>query len=431
MAENAREIVLDTLLEMERNKVYSHQLMKAVLEKYDYLDPKEKRFIKRLTEGCIERKIELDFIIEQYATLRIAKMKPLIRCVLRMGVYQLIYMDSVPDSAACNESVKLAVKRKFTNLKGFVNGILRKVESNKENLPYPDEQKEPLLAFSVRYSMPEWIIKIWINSYGVDQTKKMLENLLAIHPVTIRFAHTLTKEQIEEYIQTYRERNIKVSSCKELPYAYTLEGVEGISSLPGYEEGAFLVQDISSMMCLEAVGFQPTDEVIDVCACPGGKTMFAAELGRHVISRDVSEKKADRIRENVTRMHLDDKVDVQVFDATNTDEGLIGKMDVVIMDVPCSGLGVIGKKQDIKYNVNPEQLAELGEIQKDIVNHSIPYVKKGGKVVYSTCTIRKEENELMCEYIQKNHGLKLIEMKQILPLNKQTDGFFYGIFIKE
>jgi len=224
---------------------------------------------------------------------------------------------------------------------------------------------------------------------------------------------------------------VKVSPCQELSYAYTLEGVEGISTLPGYVEGDFLVQDISSMLCLEAVGFQETDDIIDVCACPGGKTIFAAELGKHVISRDLSDRKAARIRENIERMQLTDKVTVEVFDATNTDEKLQGTMDVVIMDVPCSGLGVIGKKQDIKYNVNPEQLIELGNIQKSIVDHSIPYVKKGGKVVYSTCTIRREENEDMCEYISKTHQLKLVEMKQILPLNKRTDGFFYGIFVKE
>lgn len=431
MADNAREIVLDTLLEMERNKVYSHQMMKAVLEKYDYLDPKDKRFIKRLTEGCIERKIELDYLIEQYATLKVNKMKPLIRCVLRMGVYQIIYMDSVPDSAACNEAVKLTVKRKFTNLKGFVNGILRRIESNKDALPYPDEKKSPLLAFSVRYSMPEWIIKMWVEDYGIEQTKVMLQNLLAVHPVTIRFTHGVSEEKRKEYICAYENMHMKVTACKELPYAYTLEGVEGIANLPGYAEGDFLVQDISSMMSLEAVGFQATDGIIDVCACPGGKTIFAAELGKHVISRDLSEKKAARIQENIERMQLTDKVEVQVYDATNTDESLVGKMDVVIMDVPCSGLGVIGKKQDIKYNVNQEQLVELNEIQKSIVDHSIPYVKNGGKVVYSTCTIRKEENENMCEYIAKQHGLQLVEKKQILPLNRHTDGFFYGIFVKE
>lgn len=430
MADNAREIVLDTLLEMERNKVYSHQLISAVLEKYDYLDIKDKRFIKRLSEGCVERKIELDYIIECYASLKVAKMKPLIRCILRMGVYQILFMDSVPDSAACNEAVKLAVKRKFVNLKGFVNGILRKIVSNKDAIPYPDPKKDTVGYLSIKYSMPEWIIQMWVKDYGYDKTEMILKNLLETHPVTIRFSALLSQEEKAHYIEEYRKMGFTVNAVENLDCAYTLQGVEGISALQGFMEGHFVVQDISSQMCLEAVGFEKGDHVIDVCACPGGKTIFAAERTEKVIARDVSEKKTAKITENLERMNLLNKVKVEVFDATNTDESLIEKMDVVLMDVPCSGLGVMGKKRDIKYNVSPEGLNELLELQKSIVDHSILYAKKGGKIIYSTCTIRKEENEEMCKYIEDNYPVKLVEMKQILPENNSIDGFFYGKFIR-
>ncbi len=430
MADNAREIVLDTLLEMERNKVYSHQLIGAVLEKYDYLDVKDKRFIKRLSEGCIERKIELDYIIECYASLKVSKMKPLIRCILRMGVYQILFMDSVPDSAACNEAVKLAVKRKFVNLKGFVNGILRKIVTNKDGIPYPDAKKDSTGYLSIKYSMPEWIVQMWLQDYGYDKTEMILKNLLETHPVTIRFSYSLSEEEKKHYIEEYKKLGLVVNEVDNLDYAYTLQGVEGISALPGFAEGLFVVQDISSQMCLEAACFEADDQVIDVCACPGGKTMFAAERVKTVISRDVSEKKTAKIIENLERMNLLDKVRVEVFDATNTDEALIEKMDVVLMDVPCSGLGVMGKKRDIKYNVSPEGLKELHELQKAIVDHSILYAKKGGRIIYSTCTIRKEENEEMCKYIQDHYPVKLVEMKQILPKNNSIDGFFYGKFIR-
>ncbi|MDE6516638.1 MAG: 16S rRNA (cytosine(967)-C(5))-methyltransferase, partial [Acetatifactor sp.] len=183
MAENVREIVLDTLLEMERGKVYSNQVIKAVLDKYDYLDSQEKRFIKRLTEGCVERRIELNYILDQYSSVPTAKMKPLIRCLMQMSVCQILYMDSVPDSAACNEAVKLAGRRKFTNLKGFVNGVLRKIISQKERLPLPDQEREPLQYLSVRYSRPEWIGGMWLAEYGREQTRELLEQLLAVHPV--------------------------------------------------------------------------------------------------------------------------------------------------------------------------------------------------------------------------------------------------------
>ena len=211
MAENVREIVLDTLLEMERGKVYSNQIIKAVLDKYDYLDRQEKRFIKRLAEGCVERRIELDYILDQYSNVPTAKMKPLIRCLMRMSVYQILYMDSVPDSAACNEAVKLAGRRKFTNLKGFVNGVLRKVISRKDCIPLPDPEGDPLQYLSVRYSMPEWIVRMWLAEYGEEQARELLEQLLAVHPVTIRFVPRVTEAQRQDYIRRWQQRGVRVT----------------------------------------------------------------------------------------------------------------------------------------------------------------------------------------------------------------------------
>ena len=158
---NSREIILDILLEMERNGEFSSTLIKGVLDKYDFLPPQEKAFIKRVTEGSIERQIELDFILNQFSSVPVRKMKPLIRCLMRMSVYQLLYMDAVPDSAVCNEAVKLAAKRKFQSLKGFVNGILRNISRNKESIVYPDPEKEPQKLLSIRYSMPLWLVALW------------------------------------------------------------------------------------------------------------------------------------------------------------------------------------------------------------------------------------------------------------------------------
>ena len=290
MAENVREIVLDTLLEMERGKVYSNQIIKAVLDKYDYLDRQEKRFIKRLAEGCVERRIELDYILDQYSNVPTAKMKPLIRCLMRMSVYQILYMDSVPDSAACNEAVKLAGRRKFTNLKGFVNGVLRKVISRKDCIPLPDPEGDPLQYLSVRYSMPEWIVRMWLAEYGEEQARELLEQLLAVHPVTIRFVPRVTEAQRQDYIRRWQQRGVRVTRSDALEYAYYLEGVLGVAALEGYEEGAFLVQDVSSMLCVEAAGLREGDRVMDVCAAPGGKALLAAQKASHVLARDVDRK---------------------------------------------------------------------------------------------------------------------------------------------
>ena len=426
MAENTREIVLDTLLEMERTKVFSHQLIKSVLDKYDYLEASEKRFMKRLIEGCIERRIELDYCIEQYASVKVNKMKPLIRCLMRMGTYQILYMDSVPDSAACNEAVKLAGKRKFTNLKGFVNGVLRKIAANKDNIPMPDPEKTPVEFLTVKYSMPAWIVEMWLEEYGLETVGKILDGLMEIHPVSIRFADTVSQAQKDAYIAAWEKEGVVVKQSPYLEYAYTLENVEGIAALKGFEEGTFTVQDISSMLMVEAAGIKAGDKCMDVCAAPGGKSMLAAAKAAEVLARDVSEYKTDLIRMNCERMGISNKVFVEVWDAAVEDPARKDYADVLIMDVPCSGLGVMGKKRDIKYNVTPESIESLLQLQKAIIDASWQYVKKGGTLMYSTCTIDKKENQDMARYICEKYPFMIEEERQILPGLMQADGFYYA-----
>lgn len=426
MADNSREIVLDMLLEMERNKTFSHKLVKAVLDKYDYLESQEKRFIKRLTEGCIERKLELDYIIGQFSSVPVNKMKPLIRCLVRMGTYQILYMDSVPDSAACNESVKLAGKRKFTNLKGFVNGVLRKISSNKNNIPMPDKAKDAVYYMSIRYSMPQWIVEQFTKDYGSEDTQRILEGLMEIHPISIRFSCGITPEERAELIASWEAQGVSVNASEEVKDAYFLTGVDGLSGLEGFAEGKFTVQDVSSMLAVQAADIKEGDFVMDICGAPGGKSMLAAEKAGKVLCRDVSEEKVSLIEENLERMGLTDKVETQVYDATVYDEDMKEQADVVIMDVPCSGLGVMGKKRDIKYNISTESLESLGILQKDIVDNSWQYVKKGGVLLYSTCTIHRAENEDMVKYICDNYPFEVEEQRQILPGFAQADGFFYA-----
>ncbi len=428
MADNIREIVLDTLLEMERSRVYSNQAVKAALDKYDYLDSQDKRFIKRLAEGCVERRIELDYLLDQFSSVPVSGMKPLIRCLLRMGVYQILYMDGVPHSAACNEAVKLAGKRKFTNLKGFVNGVLRKIASRKDSLPLPDPEAEPLLYLSVRYSMPQWIVEMWLAEYGLEQTRELLEQLLTVHPVTIRFTRGVTEEQRRDYLLKWQKRGVQVTRSEYLDYAYYLEGVLGVTALEGYEEGAFMVQDVSSMRCVEAAGLKEGDRVMDVCAAPGGKALLAAEKVSHVWARDVSEHKLDRIRENACRLGMEEKLELELWDACREDPDKAGSADAVFMDVPCSGLGVLGKKRDIKYHVTPDSLEELIKLQRRIIQGSWRYVKPGGVLMYSTCTINRRENQENCDWICENFPFVLEESQQLLPRQAHMDGFFYARF---
>lgn len=444
---NTRELSLDILMAVEKGENFSHKLLKDTLDKYDYLERKDKAFMKRIVEGTLERQMYLDFVINAYSNTPVNKMKPLIRSLLRMSTYQIIFMQ-VPDRAVCNEAVKLAAKRKFVNLKGFVNGVLRKIAASKEQLP--TVSREDIVSFlSITYSMPVWLVEKWISELGAETTEGILKQLLEISPVTIRIKESVSLEDKEVLLMQMKEQGIEVKQHPYLPYAYTLSHLEGMHLVPGFSQGLIAVQDVSSMLAVEAAGIQPNDMILDVCAAPGGKTMLAAEktgINGTVLARDLSDMKVSFIEENAGRMCLD-QVQVQVHDALVLDESMIGKADVVIADIPCSGLGIIAKKRDIKYNVTPESLKELQELQRQILNVVTQYVKPGGTLIYSTCTINPMENEENRTYILEQLGFEAVSLDaylpdvlksdttkegylQLIPSIHQTDGFFISKFCK-
>lgn len=428
MAENTREIVLDTLLALERGEEFSHRLIRAVLDKYNYLEERDKAFIKRLTEGTIERQTELDYYLDACSSVPVRKMKPLIRCLMRMSVYQLLYMDNVPDSAVCNEACKLAQKRKFGSLKGFVNGVLRGIARQKENLPMPDRTASLLEYLSVKYSMPLWLVRLWTEAYGAERTEKILQGLLDIHPVSLRFPADLSGAEREKLVRDLEQTGACLRQSALIPCIYMVENTENIAELPGFAQGKFVVQDASSAMAVEAAGIKAGDFVLDICAAPGGKSILAAEktgVSGRVLARDVSGKKTDLITENIERMGMTN-ITVEVHDATEPDESMQGRADVVLADVPCSGLGVLGKKRDIKYRVSPEKLLSLEELQRAIIESCWQYVRHGGVLLYSTCTINPAENENMVRWIAANFPFVLEEERQFMPGEDETDGFYYA-----
>ncbi|MCM1045073.1 MAG: 16S rRNA (cytosine(967)-C(5))-methyltransferase RsmB [Candidatus Gastranaerophilales bacterium] len=393
-----REIVLDILLTLEREDVFSNRLIASVLDKYDYLDGRDKAFIKRVAEGTIERQIELDYDLDQISSTPVRKMKPLIRCLLRMSAYQLLYLDAVPDSAVCNEACKLAQKRGFQNLKGFVNAVLRNLAKQKGALALPDESDGGIRRLSVQYSVPEWLVRMWMEEYGIEIAETLLEGALKVHPVTIRFRADLAESERSRFLHEMEEMGVIANRSVYLGNLYTLENVEGVRSLPGFAQGIFTVQDVSSALAVEAAGIHRGDFVMDVCAAPGGKSMFAAEKAERVLARDLTEGKLAILEENLRRMRISNVI-TERYDATQTDENYLGQADVVLLDVPCSGLGVMSRKRDIKYRATPESLSEIVKLQRQIVAHSWQYVKPGGILLYSTCTIHRAENEQMVEWI--------------------------------
>lgn len=430
---NEREIIFDSLFEILEKKQYSHIVLKAVLDKYDYLPKQQRSFIKRVCEGTIEQMLYLDYVINQFSKTKTNKMKPLIRTLLRMGTYQILFMDSVPDSAACNEAVKLAAKRGFSNLKGFVNGVLRSISRQKDEITYPDREKDESCYLSIRYSMPLWIVNLWLSDFGSEKTEEILKGLLVQRPVTIRVRESLEKAVIDELLERMKQAGITLTACKELPYAYFVTGMDRIELMPGYEEGYFVVQDIGSMQVVEQAGIRPESKIYDVCAAPGGKAIHAADKMKGtgmVIARDLSEDKTDFIEENIERLSVKN-VKAAVYDATVLDESAINTADVVIADLPCSGLGVIGRKSDIKYRITKESVEEISALQKQILKTVSQYVKVGGTLMYSTCTITKAENEENRDYILKNLPFTLEKELQLLPGIDQADGFYMAKFIRK
>lgn len=447
--ENTRELAVDMLLEMIEKNKYSHLVIREVLDKYNYLDNRDKALMKRITEGTLERRIQMDYILNQFSKVPVTRMKPFIRNLLRMSVYQLLFMDQIPDSAVCNEAVKLAGKRGFRSLSGFVNGVLRNIGRNKDQIIYPHPEKEQAQYLSVIYSMPEWLVRKWIQEYGVTRAEGILKSTLEVSPVTIRLKETMTEEEQNKLLGEFIQRGIKVSPHPYLSYAWRLEETEGIRQLPGFLEGLFQVQDVSSMLVGEIAGIQAGDYVIDVCAAPGGKALHAAEQLKesgNVSARDLTAHKAQLIRDNIERMKKKN-IQALVWDACILREEDKEQADVVLADLPCSGLGIIGKKADIKYHVSEEGMQKLTALQREILDVVWQYVKPGGILIYSTCTINRSENEENAHWFAENHPFTLDSlspflpeelkeegkegMLQLMPGIHETDGFFMARFRRD
>lgn len=424
---NERELVLDMLLQITRDGEYSHIVIKNVLDKYQYLDKRERAFITRMVNGTLERMIEIDYIINLFSKVKVNKMKPLIRTILRSSVYQMKYMDSVPDSAICNEAVKLAGKRGFVNLKGFVNGVLRNISRNLDKINYPDE-KDKVSYLSVKYSLPEWLVKQWLNVYDEETVKTIGSAFLEEKPLTVRFNERKIKK--EDLVGILKKEGVTVGEVPEIPCALYLSGYDHLSALPSFCEGLYQVQDLSSMQVALWSGVKEGDQVLDVCAAPGGKSIHIAELLNgtgHVEARDLTEYKVDLLRDNIERSGLTN-IEAVCQDATVYDPDKKKSADIVIADLPCSGLGVLGKKPDLRYKMNEKTEADLVELQRKILSVVKDYVKPDGKLLYSTCTIHREENEGNVEWFLKEYPeFELVKDKQMIPGKDAGDGFYIAI----
>lgn len=432
---NLRVIVFDSLIECLKNGRKSHILIKDVLDKYDYLDNTDKNFIKKLFEGTVEKMITLDHVLDECSSKPMSKCKFEIKIILEMAAYQILFMDRVPDSAACDEAVKLCKKKSREELSGFVNAVLRSVASKKAELLGFDTVEPLSRRMSVKYSVPEWIVSMMIKEIvGKDPLRAdtFFKALTDKRPTVVRITD---KEKESDILLKWDEKKINYVKSKNLDRVYRLFDHGSVSEIPGFSEGLLYIQDESSMFAVkEAVSFcKEAKSVLDLCSAPGGKGIYALELlGAQAqgILADVSEEKTALINDNLSRLKVKNATCV-VNDATVLNEGFLDRFDLVIADVPCSGLGVISRKSDLKYNISNEGMAEICKLQKNIVDTAVRYVKKDGIFLYSTCTLHKAENEKMRAYVLDKGGFELLSEKRLCPDSDDTDGFFFAVFKKK
>lgn len=419
MDKNRRTAYL-TLMDVEEKQSYSNLALNSHIKGGR---PESPAFVRELVYGVLENKIYLDYIIGQFVQTPVSKLKSSDLTVLRMGIYQLKFLDGVADYAAVSESVNLA--KKFCHGRdGFVNGVLRSFQRAGKAVELPDRSADEVRYLSLKYSYEPWIIELWLSQYAPDFAEAFLAAGNRTPELTVRVnSLKTTKEELKQRIIAAGYRAEDGLLCKE---ALRVEGT-GLLDSRLYESGLFSVQDESSMLAVDMLAPRPDETVIDVCAAPGGKALYIAEKmenrGR-VAAWDIYKRKLAIIDKEAERLGVS-IVATKTWDAARTDSSMAEKADRVLVDAPCSGLGVIRRKPEIKYKQKSAEIDELPEKQLAILSASSKYLKHGGTLVYSTCTVSPHENQrVVRNFLKKNPAFSKEEELQLLPNVHNTDGFY-------
>lgn len=395
---------------------YSHTGLQRLFREQPQIIARDRAFAERMVRGTLEHLYELDALIESCSRLPVRKLKPHIRTVLRMSVYQLRYMDSVPARAVCSEAVKLTNRLGFGSLKNYVNGVLRNLARSLEGgFSVISSEKDPFRQLSLRYSMPEWILKRYVRMFGETAAEELLQ--AQMEPVKLSVYRNPLSGSREALKQ---ELALAGAVCEELPFGldgFYITSDKSPDQLQPFCDGAFLIQDVSSMLQGKIASAQKGQYIVDVCAAPGGKALHAAMDMKGtgcVDCADISEAKTALIRENTERLKLTN-VKISVRDALVFDAALEEKADILIADLPCSGLGIIGRKPEIRYNVSEKDVENLAALQRRILDTVWRYVKPGGRLIYSTCTLTEEEDEENYRYLTEQLPFSPESLKPYLP----------------
>ena len=439
-----RKLALEALYKIDKKEAYSNIVLDELLNKNrNVLSNKDINFISELVYGVTTWKLTLDTIIQKYSKIKIKKISPWVINILRMGAYQIVFLDKVPKSAAVNESVNLCKKYGGKSI-GFVNAILRKVE--KSDYLELFEIKNDIEKISKTTSMPEWIVKELNKEFNTEKVNEICKNSNLKPKITIRVNNLkTTKNELRKSLQS-KEIEVEDGILEDFLY---LKNVKNITNLDEYKKGLFTMQDESAGLTALVLNPKEGESILDCCSAPGGKTTYIAELmnnNGNVMAWDLYKHRLDKVQENSKRLGID-IIKTEENDATVLKEEYIEKFDKILIDAPCLGLGVIKRKPDIKWQRKFEDVEEISKIQEKILNTCSKYLKKGGILVYSTCSIIQSENEKIVENFLKSKNFELEEInnvnienlenkitkKGIIKLypSENMDGFFISKLIKK
>lgn len=425
--DNNRKTAYLALLDVHSKKAYSNL---ALNHKIAMHKPNKPAFVRELTYGVLERKLTLDYYIDNMVTEGIDSLKAPEITILRMGMYQLSFMDSVPEYAAVNESVELA-KKYCRSKSGLVNKVLKEFKKNRQTMELPSREDDEIRYLSVKYSYAPWIIELWLKYYSDEFVEKLLAAGNEKPPLTIRM--NWLKVRKEDLMKALRDRGYEAEDGRICQNAINVKGT-GILESELYKHGLFTPQDESSMLVAEKLNPKQGDIVMDVCAAPGGKTTAIAERMNNtgkIYASDIYRRKLDVVDAEAERLGITN-IETRSWDATRVDSTMIRKADRVLVDAPCSGLGVVRRKPEIKYKEHTDEMTLLPSKQHAILSASSAYVKPGGTLVYSTCTINPEENEQVVANFLKKHGdFEKVEDTLLLPNDNGTDGFYICVMKKD
>ncbi|RBP41107.1 16S rRNA (cytosine(967)-C(5))-methyltransferase RsmB [Garciella nitratireducens] len=415
--ENPREVALKVLYEIDKNNAYSNICLKKILN-HTSLKPLDRAFVTQLVYGVIKNKFKIDWIISQFSNTPIKKISPWVLNILRLGIYQMLYLDKIPQSAAVNESVKLGKKYGHKRISGFINGILRSISRSPQEILQPDK-KDIVHFLSIYYSHPKWMVEKWIKEYGKDFTIDLLKKNNEAPSISVR-TNTL-KISRERLIDLLQKEDIVTKKGEWCPEAIILENISNIDKNKYFKEGLFQVQDQSSMLVAHVLNPKENQLVIDVCAAPGGKTTHIAQKMNNtgkIIARDIYDHKLSLIKQNRDRLGISNII-LEKYNALEVDSDLIGQADRVLLDAPCSGLGIIRRKPDLKWNKCFNDIKKITILQYKMLENAGKYLKKGGILVYSTCTINPDENfNIVKKFLTKNSNFKIVP---ILPICEKME----------